>query len=554
MRFTLRRLGQGLAVGLGALALSPALAGAASITPNTTSDDFDLIADANCSVREAVQSAVTNAAFGGCPAGDAGIDTITLTQHLPNPYTLTIGGNDEDANAEGDLDVSGGGPIVIAGQGDSVVRTLSPDRVFDVEHGANLTLRGLVVADGDVSSVIEDTDARGGNIRAQGTSSLSLVDVFVDGGTAREGGGGIVAGGDNILTLTDSRIVDNTDENAGGGLLLLGPLSATITRSRFLGNSIVTNALGNRKGGGIRGSADNGVTITDSEISGNLIEHDGVAGADHALGGGLSLAGNATISRSLIEDNSVEGSQAERGGGIHLDGGSAGQTVTVVNSTIDDNVAGDDAGQGGGAFVGGNVSLALNHVTLSRNEAAGPEGDHLQGSSALGPGVINVRGSLITGTLGVDLCDGDNVVSAGFNVAGLPDSGCNFLAADSTSGGATGLAAGGPADNGGVTDTIALEPGGRAIDFVPAAQCGPAQGFDQRSYHRPFGAACDAGAYELTICSGVIANEPVNPCPPAQPAAQAPVTKKKKCKKKKKGKKGAAAAKKKKCKKKKKKK
>jgi hypothetical protein len=123
-------------------------------------------------------------------------------------------------------------------------------------------------------------------------------------------------------------------------------------------------------------------------------------------------------------------------------------------------------------------------------------------------------------------------------------------------GGSIGLVPGGPVNNGGATPTIALVSSSPAIDLVPAAQCGPAEGQDQRGFFRPSGAGCDAGAYERVICNGVVQEGPAAvDCPPPPVAGQpTPTTaKKKRCKKKKKKKPASAAAKKKKCKKKKKK-
>src|SRR6202012_921232 len=48
--------------------------------------------------------------------------------------------------------------------------------------------------------------------------------------------------------------------------------------------------------------------------------------------------------------------------------------------------------------------------------------------------------------------------------------------------------------NGGPTQTLAIGPGSAAIDTIPSATCGAS--VDQRGMNRPYGAGCDAGAYE----------------------------------------------------------
>src|SRR4051794_8452232 len=98
--FSVAILALALLVGLGSL-LAPQVY-AAGIGVNTTVDEFGT--GANCSLREAIQAANTDAAFGGCSAG-SGTDTINVPA---GTYTLTIpngGSTNEDANATGDLDV-----------------------------------------------------------------------------------------------------------------------------------------------------------------------------------------------------------------------------------------------------------------------------------------------------------------------------------------------------------------------------------------------------------------------------------------------------------------
>lgn len=55
-------------------------------------------------------------------------------------------------------------------------------------------------------------------------------------------------------------------------------------------------------------------------------------------------------------------------------------------------------------------------------------------------------------------------------------------------------------DNGGPTETIALQPTSPAIDAIPsgASGCGFAVTEDQRGEGRPQGPACDVGAFEAT--------------------------------------------------------
>ena len=91
----------GIATAAALFAMVPA-GEAATINVTTTVDEYG--GGGDCSLREAIQAANSNAAFGGCPKGDdASTDVIKLPAGL---YTLTRGSAGEDANAEGDLDVT----------------------------------------------------------------------------------------------------------------------------------------------------------------------------------------------------------------------------------------------------------------------------------------------------------------------------------------------------------------------------------------------------------------------------------------------------------------
>src|SRR5689334_3438946 len=106
----------------------PRTADAATITVNTTTDEFDVAANGTCSLREAVQAANTNAPFGGCSAGN-GDDAIQLSA---GTYTLTRTGANEDGNATGDLDITSSVAISGAGAASTVIHGNAIDRVIHV--------------------------------------------------------------------------------------------------------------------------------------------------------------------------------------------------------------------------------------------------------------------------------------------------------------------------------------------------------------------------------------------------------------------------------------
>jgi CSLREA domain-containing protein len=87
---------------LGAVLLAGSLllkdAQAAVINVTTVFDEFNT-GPSTCSLREAVQAANTDAAFGGCSAG-SGADVIFLPVSQ-GVYRLQINGGDEDATSPG---------------------------------------------------------------------------------------------------------------------------------------------------------------------------------------------------------------------------------------------------------------------------------------------------------------------------------------------------------------------------------------------------------------------------------------------------------------------
>ena len=201
---------------------------------------------------------------------------------------------------------------------------------------------------------------------------------------------------------------------------------------------------------------------------------------------------------------------------------------------------------GGGLHNNGAAPVELRHVTFSNNDAA-DDGDSINAVA----GTTILRSSINPSQ--DDPCAGTGITSTGFNAAAIDDPDCNYIASDSTSGGLIGIQSGGPTDNGGFTDTIGLNAGGRAVDLVPAASCTDSQ--DQRGFSPPAPAATPVPTSESSATGPSRRALGAIDCPPppiaGQPtAAPTPTpTPKKKCKKKKR-KKAAGAAKKKGCKKK----
>ena len=86
------------------LLIAPAMSSAATITVDSTADDLELGATGNCTLREAVIAANTDAAVDGCAAG-SGPDLITIPA---GTFTLTIPrpADGTDSPTVGDLDLT----------------------------------------------------------------------------------------------------------------------------------------------------------------------------------------------------------------------------------------------------------------------------------------------------------------------------------------------------------------------------------------------------------------------------------------------------------------
>jgi CSLREA domain-containing protein len=183
------RLGLVLALLAMALSVQPApVARAATITVTTTSDELN--SDGDCSLREAIQAANTNAAVDHCTAGQATphLDTITFAAVTNGIPIVLAGAAGENANTSGDLDVLDSGDLTIQGNGaaNTIVDGGGSDRVFHICPGGgcdnDVTISGVTIRNGLV------TLSGGGGIRNEaGTTTLD--DSAVIANTAVNGGG-----------------------------------------------------------------------------------------------------------------------------------------------------------------------------------------------------------------------------------------------------------------------------------------------------------------------------------------------------------------------------
>ena len=236
-----------------------------------------------------------------------------------------------------------------------------------------------------------------------------------------------------------------------------------------LQNLTIENATTVGGGGGIA----NGGTMT---VTNCTLSHNGAA-----FGGGISNGGTLTVIGSTFVGNiaSVSGGAIEN----------ADATLTVTNSTFSNNIA-------TGFFGGGIDSEFSATLTATNNTFSG-------NSAGVGGGGINngpessstVKGTIMAAEPGGNC--GGLITDGGYNIS--DDLSCAFLSGTSVNNSTTlNLDPAGLQNNGGPTQTIAIEPNSEAVDFIPVGSCVVAT--DQRGFPRPDSGNpdfCDAGAFEL---------------------------------------------------------
>ncbi len=459
-----------------ALLLLPLPAWAAPFTASTASELIDAILDANNETLFPGQDTITL------------LDNITVTTQ----YSGGAGGANGLPAIFSDIIIDGAGFTIARDTGDTI-----PDfRLFQVNFAAGNGLLTLV----DVT-VTGGSTGTGGAIRNNG-GILALFDTTISGNGATTGGGGIYSIG---VTHIEGGSVTGNRAWEGGGLFVESG-TTTLTGTEVTSNQAVSNL---RNGGGIF-VAGGTTELTDSTVSANF------AGVD---GGGIFVeAGTATVVGTTVSLNGIREnpepelpSYSRYGGGLYVGGGA----VTLTNSTISTN----SAEFGGGLAVWEEVTasgvVTLIHTTVAANiaETANSQGDYFDSiyiDTPSGPGIVFDGGDFKDGATKTLLTEPVTLVnSLVSNFSSTPHVNCNLnIASDGNSqvnndvspfldscgvdlDDLTGLVDT-LADNGGSTETHALECGSSAID--EAGDCGFE--FDQRGLPRPTG-LCDVGSYEL---------------------------------------------------------
>ncbi|MDN5924739.1 MAG: hypothetical protein L0H70_07045 [Xanthomonadales bacterium] len=376
-----------------ALAVAVALGmGSAHAANITVTAGGDAGSGATCTLRQAIESANSDAVVGGCLAG-SGADSIDFDGSLTSATMILASGQLE---VDGILTINGSGQTIDANGG---------SRVLFVDSSAKLTASSLTLTRGTPNS-------SGGGIYVHGDSntfgSLSLSSVVVTGNTAvASSGGGIFLGAYAPMTMVSSTISGNSSSNSGAGIYVWGYSNVDIADSTIsvnvcgdsggglyayhssltlTGSTISNNASSD--GGGISLLSQTAAPITGSTISNNTSGYSG---------GGIFLKDQAAavITDSTISNNTSAGSgngpYAAGGGGLYLGDLS---TATITGSTLSGNSAADN---GGGIFAYA-ASISMLSSTLSDNSAAYYGGGvHLAGVRDGGSNTLTLRDTTVSG-------------------------------------------------------------------------------------------------------------------------------------------------------------
>lgn len=263
----------------------------------------------------------------------------------------------------------------------------APERVFLVEEGATVILKGLTIRHGKPSLQEEC----GGGIANKGT--LTLENCVVSDNTANDGAGICNSG---ALTLINSTISNNTADGIGppgyecgsGGGIKSERGTLTLVNSTVSGNQARAGKTHSRgRGGGIHIGCSCTAVFTNSTISGNKAARDG---------GGVAIMGTLQLVNCTISGNRA----AREGGGVWVRG-----TLDYENTIIANNT-----GQGGNCVIGGpgdyrgKGTIGTNSNNLVGDDTCSPDysGDPMLGPLADNGGPVQTQ-ALLPGSPAIDV-------------------------------------------------------------------------------------------------------------------------------------------------------
>ncbi len=407
-------------------------------------------------------------------------DTITFNPTVYNGNQnalLTAGNLISISRTSGQVVIDGGAN----GAANVVLIRIASSPIFQIGAGTNVTLRGLVLKNGSSST-------NGGAIINQGT--LTIQNSTLAGNVAVANGGAIY--NTQSLNLLNDSISGNT-AGAGGAIYSTGTF--TINNSSITGNTVQSGLT--PYGGGIYNTGTG--TMSNTTLSNNQGQN----------GGAIYNSGTITIADSTLNANSATGTSNTTGfgGGLEID--LHGQ-ATIIDTTFYGNIA----TTGGGIYNGGTFSGYDNTITANQSGAAA-HGGGIYGTATALTTINNtiVAGNFISlGSTPDDIFTGSAPVTGNNNLIGTGGSGglSNGVNGNITNVANPGL--GTLANNGGVTQTVAIALNSPAVNAGNNAIIPTGFTTDQRGsgFNRIVNGTVDIGAFE---------NQYTPPPPPPPPSS-----------------------------------
>ena len=404
------------------------------------------------------------------------VDAINDANNNPDTSTINLAPGCIYTTQE-PLDHSTGLPqitteVIIEGNGATITRlpyTGEPYtryRLFWITEDGSLTLSNVTLDGGYVHHPLVSVDhesGSGGAILNQGVLHISN-GIFENNRASY--GGAIANINESTLTVQNSTFSNNMGEFSSGAVYVSGNSSAQISGVRFEGNQspgTYTYPLVYGWGGAI---GNYGVTrITGSTFIENWAKRG--PGAIFNYG-----SGELEIFQTTFTNNESD----EHVSVIQ----NAGLSIHISNTTISGNVS---TSANHGAILNESGSLTISYSTITENSGGSPT--LLSGNNG-----VAVSNSIITNNGGGDCAPSLVFTLNGSNIDS--DGTCSgFITADPL---LEPLAA-----NGGSTLTHALDPSSPAVNLAS----GDCPATDQRGVSRPYGNACDLGAYESEVGTSV---------------------------------------------------
>ncbi|MDB5334719.1 MAG: hlyA 4, partial [Planctomycetaceae bacterium] len=487
--------------------------------------------------------------------GSAGTLRTAVIAANANPgedrVEFSAGGDGTILLTSGELELTDDLVIAGNGAGTTIIDGNSASRVFNATLATgNVTISGITIQNGSVSATGNpESFSGGGGIQFVSSGQLAISDtvvtnnhvvgdytrgggIFVMNGTVtlqsstvssndtdgKQGFGGGIFAYSAHLTILNSTVSDNHANHRGspGGGVFMENGVLTASNSSFNSNS--ASSIDGSGGGIYAGSGDvylDSCTVFDNQLGGFSYSGGSTDGA-----GIKSLFAKVTITNSTVSFNSA-GNREDlgRGGAAGVSVGFAPGSLTVINSTITGNTTEGSSYYGAGLSVNDAPLLIVNStVAYNVNNGTGQAGAGI--CSYGGGGEITIRNSIVaTNYATVGLAQGDvsaagaltitsSLIGDNTGISGaFPGTG---LTPDATTHNLIGTQAapidpvfGVLANNGGPTQTMALLPGSPAInrgdDLLALDGSGSPLAMDQRGlgFYRSVDGAIDMGAFEV---------------------------------------------------------